>query len=54
MKYVCPCGYEYDLAKGDPDNGIPPALLGKTFPRTGFVLPADLIRIPLTRKTDLT
>ena len=23
MKYVCSvCGYEYDPAKGDPDNGI--------------------------------
>ena len=24
MKYVCPCGYEYDPALGDPDNGIAP------------------------------
>ena len=24
MKYVCPCGYEYDPAVGDPDNGIVP------------------------------
>lgn len=24
MKYVCPCGYEYDPAKGDPDGGIAP------------------------------
>lgn len=24
MKYACPCGYEYDEAKGDPDNGIAP------------------------------
>ncbi|MBO5702351.1 MAG: rubredoxin [Clostridia bacterium] len=24
MKYVCEiCGYEYDEAVGDPDNGIP-------------------------------
>ncbi|MCI5770293.1 MAG: rubredoxin, partial [Dorea longicatena] len=24
-KYVCePCGYEYDPAVGDPDNGIAP------------------------------
>ena len=23
-KYICePCGYEYDPAAGDPDNGIP-------------------------------
>ena len=24
MKYVCPCGYEYDPAVGDPDHGIAP------------------------------
>ena len=23
-KYICPCGYEYDPALGDPDNGIAP------------------------------
>ena len=23
-KYKCPCGYEYDPAVGDPDNGIAP------------------------------
>ena len=23
-KYVCPCGYEYDPAVGDPDNGVAP------------------------------
>lgn len=23
-KYLCPCGYEYDPAVGDPDNGIAP------------------------------
>ncbi len=22
MKYICPCGYEYDPALGDPENGI--------------------------------
>lgn len=22
-KYVCPCGYVYDPAVGDPDNGVP-------------------------------
>ena len=22
MKYICPCGYEYDPAVGDIDNGI--------------------------------
>ena len=24
MKYECPCGYVYDPAVGDPDNGIAP------------------------------
>ena len=24
MKYICPCGYEYDPAVGDPDNGVAP------------------------------
>ena len=23
-KYVCPCGYVYDPALGDPDNGVAP------------------------------
>ena len=22
MKYICPCGYVYDEAVGDPENGI--------------------------------
>ena len=22
-KYLCPCGYEYDPAVGDPENGVP-------------------------------
>ena len=24
MKYICPCGYVYDPAKGDPENGVEP------------------------------
>ena len=24
MKYVCPCGYVYNPAQGDPDSGIAP------------------------------
>ena len=24
MKYECPCGYVYDPALGDPDNGVAP------------------------------
>ena len=27
MRYECPCGYIYDTAKGDPENGIAPKLL---------------------------
>lgn len=23
-KYVCPCGYAYNPAKGDPENGVAP------------------------------
>ena len=23
-KYVCPCGYVYDRAVGDPENGVAP------------------------------
>ena len=23
-KYICPCGYEYKVAEGDPDNGVAP------------------------------
>lgn len=23
-KYECPCGYIYDPAEGDPDNGVAP------------------------------
>ena len=32
MKYVCPCGYEYDPAKGDPDNGIAPGTAWEDLP----------------------
>lgn len=32
-KYVCTiCGYVYDEAKGDPDNGIAPGTLFKDLP----------------------
>ena len=31
--YVCtPCGYEYDPAVGDPDNGIEPGTLFEDLP----------------------
>ena len=34
MKYVCPCGYEYDPAVGDPDNGIAPGTKFEDLPDT--------------------
>lgn len=41
-KYVCePCGYEYDPAVGDPDNGIAPAQPLKIFRMTGYVQSVD-------------
>ncbi len=50
QKYVCPCGYVYDPAVGDPDNGIAPGTPGSRFLRTGFVPPADWARTCLKRK----
>ncbi len=38
MKYVCPCGYEYYPALGDPDNGIAPGTAWEDVP-TDFVCP---------------
>ena len=36
MKYVCDiCGYVYDPAAGDPDNGVAPARPGKPSPKIG-------------------
>lgn len=32
MKYVCPCGYEYDPALGDPDNGVAPGTVWENVP----------------------
>ena len=32
MKYVCPCGYEYDPAVGDPDSGIAPGTAFEAIP----------------------
>ena len=31
-KYVCPCGYVYDPAAGDPDNGVAPATAWEEVP----------------------
>jgi rubredoxin len=38
MKYVCPCGYEYDPALGDHDNGIAPGTAWEDVPED-FVCP---------------
>ena len=39
MKYVCDvCGYEYDEANGDPDNGIAPGTKWEDLPED-FVCP---------------
>ena len=38
MKYVCPCGYEYDPKVGDPENGIAPGTKWEDVP-TDFVCP---------------
>ena len=32
MKYICPCGYEYDPALGDPDNGVAPGTAWEDVP----------------------
>ena len=38
-KYVCTiCGYEYDPAKGDPDNGVVPGTAFEALP-DGWVCP---------------
>ena len=29
MKYECPCGYVYDPALGDPENGVAPGTAWK-------------------------
>ena len=39
MKYICDvCGYEYDEAAGDPDNGIAPGTKWEDVPED-FVCP---------------
>ena len=36
-KYICTvCDYVYDPELGDPENGIEPEHLSKTFPKIGF------------------
>ena len=35
MKYVCPCGFEYDPEVGDPDAGIAPGTACGDIPDEG-------------------
>ena len=32
MKYECPCGYVYDPALGDPENGVAPGTAWEDVP----------------------
>lgn len=32
MKYVCPCGYEYDPELGDPEHGVAPGTAFEDLP----------------------
>ena len=38
-KYVCPCGYVYDPAVGDPENGVAPGTPWEKVP-ADWVCPA--------------
>ena len=57
-KYVCPCGYVYDPALGDPDNGVAPGTPWEEVPED-LVCPTcglgkysfDEEDLPLTYKT---
>ena len=41
-KYVCPCGYVYDPAVGDPDNGVAPGTPWEKVPEEDIYLPVEL------------
>ena len=44
-KYVCPCGYVYDPAVGDPENGVAPGTPWKRFLQIGSARSAAWARI---------
>jgi len=49
-KYVCTvCGYVYDPAQGDPDNGIDPGTAFEDYRMTGNARCAVLQRMSLKR-----
>ena len=49
-KYVCTvCGYIYDEAAGDPDNGVEPGTKWRMFPKTGSALFAAWAKISLKK-----
>ena len=49
-KYVCVCGYEYDPAVGDPDNGVAPGTAWKMSPKIGSAPSAAWARTPSRRR----
>lgn len=51
-KYVCPCGYVYDPAVGDPDNGVAPGTPWERSPRIGSAPPASWARTCSKRNKD--
>ena len=46
MKYECPCGYVYDPAEGDPENGVAPGTAWEDVPEDWYAPPAALARMP--------
>ena len=50
MKYVCPCGYVYDEALGDPDNGIAPGTKWEDVP-DDFLCPVCGLEKEFSRKS---
>lgn len=52
-KYICElCGYEYDPAVGDPENGVAPGTAFESLRRTGSA-PCAVRPSPILRKPDL-
>ncbi len=53
-KYVCSvCGYVYDPAAGDPDNGVKPGLHLRSCQRIGYALFAELRKTSSRKKARL-
>ena len=52
-KYVCPCGYVYDPAVGDPDNGVAPGTAWEDVPEDWVCPVCGLVKTPLRKKINL-